>query len=155
MLLVSSLGAPTLYHEIEALDEVTGEAVLANSGEHDARFATNDVRRMIVNPWFTATPATASALFCLAPGPASLVGVASGPDGALTVVVATGRFTDRRSPKSGTVNAAFVFESGPIAEAWARWSATGVGHHSCATDRHVARDLEVMCRHLGLGFIEV
>ena len=155
MLLVSSLGAPTLYHEIEALDEVTGEAVLANSGEHDSRFSSNDERLVIVNPWFEASPATASALYCLAPGPASLVGVASGSDGALTVVVATGHFTDRRSPKSGTVNAAFVFESGPIAEAWSRWSATGVGHHSCATDRHVARDLEVMCRHLGLGFIEV
>jgi len=31
----------------------------------------------------------------------------------------------------------------------------GVGHHSCATDRHVAQDLEVMCRHLGIDFIEV
>lgn len=155
MLLVSALGAPTLYHEIEALDEVSNEAILANSGEHDARFATLDDREVIVNPWFPRDRATASALFSIAPGPASLVGVASGADGELTVVVATGHFTDRRSPKSGTVNASFVFESGPVTEAWARWSATGVGHHSCATDRHVARDLEVMCRHLGIAFTEV
>lgn len=155
MLLVTSLGAPTLYHEIEALDEVTGEAVLANSGEHDSRFASSTERRIIANPWFPRSPATASALFSIAPGPASLVGISSDREGRLTVVVATGRFTARTWPDSGTVNAAFEFGSAPIAEAWESWSKAGVGHHSCATDRHVARDLEVMCRHLGLDFVEI
>ncbi len=155
MLLVASLGAPTLYHEIEALDEVSNEAILANSGEHDARFATTGTKRIIVNPWFDREPATASAEFTIAPGPASLVGIASGADGRLTAVVATGHFTDRTSHDSGTANAAFVFESGSITEAWRRWSLAGVGHHSCATDRHVAREIEAMCRHLGMGFVEV
>lgn len=155
MLLVSSLGAPTLYHEIEALDEVSNEAILANSGEHDSRFETATPRRIISNPWFPRERATASALFSLAPGPASLVGVASGSDGALTVVVAEGRFTERTAPDSGTVNAAFEFASGPIAKAWQRWGSAGVGHHSCATDRHVADDLRVICEHLGLGFVLV
>ena len=155
MLMVASLGAPTLYHEIEALDEVTGEAILANSGEHDSRFTASTDRRAIASPWFPRQPATVSALFSIAPGPASLVGVSSNRTGSLTVVVATGRFTDRTSPASGTVNAGFEFASGPITEAWERWSATGVGHHSCATDRHIARDLEIVCRHLGLDFVEV
>lgn len=155
MLLVSSLGAPTLYHEIEALDEITNEAILANSGEHDARFASADEKRVIVSPWFPSATATASALFSIAPGPASLVGVVSGPDGGLAVVVATGRFTDRTSPRTGTSNATFVFENGAVLESWSRWTATGVGHHSCATDRHVARDLEVVCRHLGIEFTEI
>jgi len=155
MLLVASLGAPTLYHEIEALDEVSHEAILANSGEHDARFTASTERRIINNPWFPRERATASALFSLAAGPASLVGVASGPDGALTVVVAEGRFTERTAPDSGTVNAAFEFGSGPIAEAWQRWGSAGVGHHSCATDRHVADDLRAVCNHLGIGFARV
>ncbi|CAN5621053.1 hypothetical protein BH10ACT7_BH10ACT7_13010 [soil metagenome] len=155
MLLVTSLGAPTLYHEIEALDEVTDEAILANSGEHDSRFTPVDPPRVINNPWFTRTPATASALFSIAPGPASLVGISTNRQGQITVVVATGRFTERTAPDSGTVNAAFEFASGPITSAWERWSAAGVGHHSCATDRHVARDLEVVCRHLGIAFLEI
>ncbi len=155
MLLVSSLGAPTLYHEIEALDEVSHEAILANSGEHDSRFGSSTARRIINNPWFPREHATASALFSLAAGPASLVGVASGADGSLTVVVAEGRFTERTAPDSGTLNAAFEFASGPIAEAWQRWGSAGVGHHSCATDRHVADDLEVICRHLGIGLLRV
>jgi L-arabinose isomerase len=155
MLLVASLGAPTLYHEIEALDELTGEAILANSGEHDSRFVASTDQRIIINPWFPREPATVSAEFSIAPGPASLVGVASDHTGALTVVVATGSFTDRTSPASGTVNAGFEFASGSITEAWERWAVAGVGHHSCATDRQVARDLEVVCRHLGLGFVEV
>jgi L-fucose isomerase-like protein len=154
MLLVTSLGAPTLYHEIEALDEVSGEAILANSGEHDSRFASVTPKRIIRNPWFPDDPSTASALFSLAPGPASLVAVASTPAG-LTVLVAEGRFTQRTAPDSGTVNAAFEFASGPIGDAWQRWSLAGAGHHSCATDRHLAADLEVVCRHLGLGFVAV
>ncbi|MBX3098127.1 MAG: hypothetical protein KF761_00975 [Salinibacterium sp.] len=155
MLLVSSLGAPTLYHEIEALDEVTHEAILANSGEHDDRFRASTARKVINNPWFPRESATASALFSLAAGPASLVGVVSGPDGTLKVVVAEGRFTERTAPDSGTVNAAFEFASGPITEAWQRWGSAGVGHHSCATDRHVADDLRVICHHLGLDLVQV
>ena len=155
MLLVASLGAPTLYHEIEALDEVSHEAILANSGEHDERFQTATGRRIINNTWFPRDRATASALFSLAAGPASLVGVASAADGSLTVVVAEGRFTERTAPDSGTVNAAFEFASGPITEAWQRWGSAGVGHHSCATDRHVAADLRVICDHLGLAFVQV
>ncbi|MDO7881552.1 hypothetical protein [Antiquaquibacter soli] len=155
MLMVASLGAPTLYHEIEALDEVSGEAILANSGEHDDRFGTVDGARLIVNPWFDRDRATASAEFTIAPGPASLVGIVSKPDGSLGAVVATGRFTARTSHSSGTANAAFVFDSGPITEAWRRWSLAGVGHHSCATDRDVSREIEAMCRHLGMGFERV
>lgn len=154
MLLVASLGAPTLYHEIEALDEESGEAILANTGEHDSRFAAATERRLIANPWFPHEPSTASALFSIAAGPASLVAVTSRPEG-LVVVVAEGRFTERTAPDSGTMNAAFEFGSGPIDEAWRRWALAGVGHHSCATDRHLADDLEAVCRHLGLGFVRV
>ncbi len=148
MLLVASLGAPTLYHEIEAVDEETGEAILANSGEHDSRFAGATPKRIIVNPWFPREPATASALFSIAAGPASLVAVVSRPEG-LAVVVAEGRFTERTAPDSGTMNAAFEFGSGAVDEAWERWALAGVGHHSCATDRHIADDLEAVSRHLG------
>lgn len=155
MLIVASLGAPTLYHEIEALDEVTNEAILANSGEHDARFRAIGEKRIITNPWFDTEPGTASAEFTLAPGPASLVAVATRNDGTLVAVVAPGHFTERTSHASGTANAAFVFRSGPIAEAWRRWSLAGVGHHSCATDRDVSREVEAMCRHLGMGFVQV
>jgi L-fucose isomerase-like protein len=35
MLTLKQLGAAALYHEIEALDQRNGEALLANSGEHD------------------------------------------------------------------------------------------------------------------------
>lgn len=155
MLMVARLGAPTLYHEIEVLDEASDEAILANSGEHDARFAANGERRIITNPWFAAEPGTASAEFTIAPGPASLVAVTTLADGSLTAVVATGHFTERSSHASGTVNAAFVFDSGPITDAWRRWSLAGAGHHSCATDRDVAGDIEAMCRHLGMGFVRV
>lgn len=155
MLLVSSLGGPTLYHEIEVLDETTDEAIIANSGEHDGRFTASTDRRIINNPWFSQDRATASALFSIAPGPASLVGVASGVDGALTIVVAEGQFTERTAPDSGTVNAAFQFRHSPVTEAWQRWAATGVGHHSCATDRHLASDLRKVAHHLGVGFCEV
>lgn len=154
MLLVASLGAPTLYHEIEAVDQETGEAILANTGEHDSRFTAATERRVIVNPWFPQEPATASALFSIAEGPASLVAVVSRPEG-LGVVVAEGRFTQRNAPDSGTMNAAFEFGTGPVDAAWERWALAGVGHHSCATDRHVADDLEAVCRHLGLGFVRV
>ncbi|HEU4703918.1 MAG TPA: hypothetical protein VFS37_15665, partial [Conexibacter sp.] len=75
LLAAKLLGGAALYHEIEALDHASGEALLANSGEHDIAFADPDARPQLVrNRWWAADP-RCGACACFGPpaGPATLI----------------------------------------------------------------------------------
>jgi L-fucose isomerase-like protein len=158
MLLARRLGGAAVYHELEALDEVSGEAVIANSGEHDLAWcdpATVPVLRR--NGWFDGTDPRCGACACFspAPGPATLVAFtahAAEPSG-FRFVVAEGRTTARTFPHTGTISAAFVFGDGsePVTSAWARWATAGANHHSAATLGHVGDLVARAARHLGVG----
>ena len=151
MLVVQSLGHPTLYHEVEALDNTENEAILANSGEHDLRLSGNTRPDLVSNVWYEHDRLTAPcARFSIPPGPASLVGFVYAPEPRF--VVAEGFFTGRESPATGVTNAGFRFMSGPVSEVWARWAQAGVLHHSVATNAHLADDIEVVAHHLGATF---
>ncbi len=154
MLAVQALDLPTLYHEIEALDHDRDEAILANTGEHDRRLCGDGRVDLIPNVWYEHDPITAPcAMFTIPPGPASLVGFVFAPTPRF--VVAEGEFTGRRSPSTGTPHAGFRFHSGSVGEAWARWAATGVIHHSAATNAHVGDRIRVLAQHLGTEFVSV
>jgi L-fucose isomerase-like protein len=153
MLTVKLLGGAALYHEIQALDHDSGEALLANSGEHDLALADPDEAPVLrSNPWWDG----ACAQFSPAPGPATLVAFtphADEPSG-FRYVVAEGEFTDRRVPGTGTVNAAFRFAGAePVAAAWERWARAGVNHHSAATAGHVGDAVAAVAAHLGVGAV--
>jgi L-arabinose isomerase len=154
MLLVSSLGRPTFYHEMEAIDEDSDEVVLANSGEHDSRFASVSDARIVANPWFPGTNPTPIVAHQVAPGPASIVAVTV-VDETLRVIVAEGEFTARPTHLTGTMTAAFRFSSSSAPDGWQAWVAAGAGHHACATDAHLTNDLTVVTRHLGLDLVIV
>jgi L-arabinose isomerase len=154
MLLVSALGQPTFYHEMEAIDEETDEVVLANSGEHDSRFAAVSEARIVANPWFPGENPTPIVAYQIAPGPASIVAVTV-ISGRLRVIVAEGGFTTRPTEHTGTMTAAFRFSSTSAPAGWQAWVTAGAGHHACATDAHLANDLTAVCRHLGLDLVIV
>ena len=154
MLLVSTLGRPTMYHEMEAVDETTDEVVLANSGEHDDRFASLAPARVTANPWFAADNPTPIVALQVAPGPASVVAVTV-VDGRLRVIVAEGQFTDRPTEAAGTMTASFRFDSSPATSRWREWVRAGAGHHACATDARIRRDLTAVCRHLDIEVVAI
>jgi L-arabinose isomerase len=160
MLTNKRLGAAALYHELEAIDYASGEVVIANSGEHDlAWLAPGETPRLRRNGWFCGKDAYCGvcAVFEPPPGPATLVGFTPHPDarGGFRYVVARGRLTTRRFPETGTVNGAFRFESGSVEEAWARWAATGVNHHSSATPGDISAAVEGVARLLGVEAVVV
>jgi L-arabinose isomerase len=151
MLTLKLLGGAALYHEIQALDHGSDEALLANSGEHDIALADPGERpRLQQNPWWDGACAT----FSPAPGPATLVGFtphADEPSG-FRYVIAEGEFTARRLPGTATVNAAFRFAGDePVAIAWERWVRAGVNHHSAATAGHYGAAVAAVAEHLGVG----
>lgn len=154
MVVARHLGGAALYHEIEAVDFATGEVALANSGEHDLGWCGGDCRpRLVPNRWFESDPNTGPiAWFELPPGPASLIGFtphADEPSG-FRFVVAEGEITDRSLPRSPTVGGAFRF-AGPVETTWPRWAAAGVNHHSAAAPGHLADQVELVARYLGVG----
>ncbi len=154
MLIVASLGRPTMYHEMEAIDEVTDEVILANSGEHDDRFTSSNPVRAVANPWFPGGHPTPILAAQIAAGPASVVAVTV-VDSRLRVIIAEGEFTDRRADLTGTMCAAFRFAGETAGAGWTAWVRAGAGHHACATDSHVREDLSALCRHLGLELVTV
>lgn len=151
MLTLKLLGGAALYHEIETLDHDSGEALLANSGEHDLAFADPGERpRLRANGWWPG----ACAQFSPPPGPATLAAFTPHPGepSGFRYVVAEGELTARRLPAAGTVAGAFRFAGGePVAQAWERWARAGVNHHAAATPGHYGDALASVAAHLGVG----
>jgi L-fucose isomerase-like protein len=154
MLAVQNLGYPTLYHEVEAIDHLRDEAILANTGEHDLRLCGDARPKLVANVWYRDDHLTAPcAQFSIPPGPATLVGFVYAPGPRF--VVAEGWFTERSWPDTGTPHAGFRFAAGGIAVAWAKWTRAGVLHHSAATNAHIADDIEAIANHLRTEFVRV
>ncbi len=148
MLTVQSLGLPTLYHEVEAVDYETDEVVLANTGEHDLRLCGSARPVLAPDAWYTDDPLpSACALYSIPQSPASLVGFA--PLEGLRWIVAEGEFTGSSYPRTGTPNAGFRFASGHVSTAWPRWLQSGVVHHSAATNALVGEAVGRIAHHLG------
>ena len=153
MAVVKSLGHPTLYHEVEAIDFKANEVILANTGEHDLGLCAGRPP-LVPNTWFTDDDIVGPcARFSLPAGPASLIAYVMAPHPRF--VVAQGSFTGRLSPDTGTPNAGFRFADETAAIAWQRWAAAGVTHHSVATNAHVADDVQAVATFLGAEFIRV
>ena len=160
MLTTKRLGAASLYHEIEAIDYASGEVVIANSGEHDlAWLAPGERPRLRRNGWFCGKDPRCGVCAVLEPsaGPATLVGFTPHPEarGGFRYVVARGELTTRRFPETGTSNGAFRFAQGPVEEAWARWAASGVNHHSSATPGDIADGVAGVAALLGVETVVV
>lgn len=160
MLVAKRLGGAALYHEIEAIDFETGEAAIANSGEHDLGWCGDGTRpRLQPNPWYRSDRITGlSAWFELPPGPATLVGFTPHHDepSGFRLIAAEGEITGRSFPDSPTVGGAFRFAAGqPVGEAWRRWALAGANHHSAAAPGLLAAEVGVVARFLRIGFAQV
>ena len=160
MLVAKQLGGAALYHEIEAIDFETREVVIANSGEHDLDWRPPGSRpRLQDNPWYGQDPVTgANVWFELPPGPATLVGFTPfhGEPSGFRLIAAEGEVTARSFPDSPTVGGAFRFSgTEPVGVAWGRWAEAGVNHHSAAAPGHLAGQVELVARFLGIGFVRV
>ncbi len=160
MLTTKLLGGAALYHEIEAIDYATGEVVIANSGEHDLAWLEPGARpRLRRNGWFCGNDPRCGVCAVLEPpvGPATLVGFTPHPEarGGFRYAIARGELTARRFPQTGTPNGAFRFRDGTVEEAWARWAATGVNHHSSATPGDLSGAVASAARFLGIEAVIV
>ena len=155
MLVAKQLSGAALYHEIEAIDFDTGEVAIANSGEHDLEWCPDtQTPKLGPNPWYAADPNTGYRVhFELPAGPASLVGFAHQPDhpSGFGLVVAEGEITGRALPSSPTVGGAFRFANGSVVEAWTRWAASGVNHHSAIAPGHLASAVAATAKFANIG----
>ena len=154
MLFVAALGHPTFYHEMEAVDVTTGEVILANSGEHDTRFVNPESLRFTSNPWYPGPHPTPIVRFQIEPGPATIVAM-SAASGRFRAIVAEGEFTSRSAEPTGTMSAVFRFSHLVGSKGWEKWAQAGSSHHSCATNAHIAQDIERLCKHLDIEFIQI
>jgi L-arabinose isomerase len=155
MLAAKLLGGAAQYHELEALDEDTGEFVVASSGEHDLQLAPGVRPRLIANGWYAHDPCTgACACFTAPRGPATLVGFAQ-LDRGFRLIAAEGEFTGKGWPGVGTANAAFRFEGDAAGESWARWCGAGATHHAAASPGLLGTPLEAAGRFLGIEVLRV
>lgn len=153
MFTLQSLGYPTLYHEVEAIDFENDEVVLANSGEHDLGLCPHRAT-LVPNHWYSHDAIVGPcALYSIPAGPASLVAfvMAPGP----RFIVAEGRFTGHSYLETGVPNAGFRFQGKQVQDAWAQWAKAGVTHHSAATNAHVADAIHRVASHLNADVVQV
>ncbi len=162
MVVAQRLGRGAIYHEPEALDDGSGVALIANTGEHDLAWVAPGTRPQLRrNGWFDGVDPRCGVCACFAPaaGPATLVAFtphADEPSG-VRLIAAEGLLTGAEHPETGTVNGAFVFGdgSGPVGEAWERWARAGANHHSAATLGHVGALVAQVAMQLGIGVVRV
>lgn len=161
MLTTRLLAGCAIYHEIEALDYASNEALLANSGEHDLGWLPAAGRpRLHRNPWFrTDAVCGACATYTPSPGPATLLAFtphAAEPSG-FRFAAAEGELTQRTFRRTGTFNAAFRFAAreGSVDRAWVQWAEAGVNHHASLAPGHLAFEVGLLARLLNVGFIQV
>jgi L-arabinose isomerase len=161
MLTTKLLAGSAIYHEIEALDYATNEALLANSGEHDLGWLPSAERpRLHRNPWFRADEVCgACATYTPSAGPATLLAFtphAEEPSG-FRFVAAEGELTQRPFRRTGTFNGAFRFAARgePVDRAWLKWAEAGVNHHASLARGHLAFEVSLIARLLHVGFVQV
>lgn len=161
MLTTKLVSGTAIYHEIEALDYVSNEALLANSGEHDLGWPPPAGRpHLHRNPWFLDNKLCgACATYTPSAGPATLV--AFTPHGqersGFRFVAAEGELTHRTFRQTGTFNGAFRFAARgqPVDQVWARWADAGVNHHASLARGHLAFAVSLIARLLDVGFVQV
>ncbi len=155
LLVGKQLSGAALYHEVEAIDFATGEVAVANSGEHDLGWCPADRTPSLgPNPWFAADERTGYRIrFELPAGPASMIGFAHQPDhpSGFGFVVAEGHITGRELPDNPTVGGMFRFSHEPVTEAWTRWAAAGVNHHSAISPGHLGSAVAAMANFARVG----
>lgn len=157
MLVGKLVGGTAVYHELESIDYGTGELIIANTGEHDLGWLASGSRpRLVPNGWFCGVDPRCGvcAAFEPDPGPATLVAFAEAPGapGGYRLIAAAGELTRRRFPQTGTVNGAFRFAGESVREAWRAWIEAGVNHHSAAVPGTHSAAVELVARHLAIGF---
>jgi len=162
MLVTKLLAGCAIYHEIEALDCASDEALLANSGEHDLGWPPSaEPPRLHPNPWFrTDEVCGVCATYAPAAGPATLLAFtphAAEPSG-FRFVAAEGELTQRMFRRTGTVNGAFRFAARGaerVDRTWAKWAETGVNHHASLARGHLAFEVGLIARLSNVGFVQV
>ncbi len=159
MLIAKTLTGAALYHELNAVDFVTNEIAITNTGEHDlAWFQGPGVPGLVVDQWFERDPVPGlCANFSLPHSPATLIAFTEHPDesSGFRLIAAEGKVTGRTFAQAGTVNGAFAFDVGKAVEAFRAWSATGANHHSALARGRVAEQVHLVSQYLRIGFSRV
>jgi L-arabinose isomerase len=159
MLTTRLLGGGALYHELERIDYVTDELVLANTGEHDlALRGLDEPLQLRSNEWFASDPVCGvCACFAIPAGAATLVAFTPHPDepSGFRFVVAEGEFTGRSLPETGTPNGGFRFYSGSASDGYRAWALAGANHHSSASAGHLGAGVAQLAKHVGVGAVNV
>jgi L-arabinose isomerase len=159
MLTTRLLGGGALYHELERIDYLTDELVLANTGEHDlALRGLDEPPQLRSNGWFASDPVCGvCACFPIPAGAATLVAFTPHPDepSGFRFVVAEGEFTGRSLPQTGTPNGGFRFCSGSASDGYRAWALAGANHHSSASAGHLGAGVAQLAMHLGVGAVNV
>ncbi len=150
MLVGSLLTGTSWYHEIETHDPISDLWVLANSGEHDLRWAQG---RTVVgpSPWWAGS---LNARHHLAVGPCTVLALRRTRNGH-RLVAAEADVTGDERLHTGATSAWLRFRGTPGPDVWRAWVLAGAGHHSCLVRGHVGDELLQVAEHLEIEGVVV
>jgi L-arabinose isomerase len=149
MLILDRLGAGGAFTELQALDFTAGVVEMGHDGP--GHLAIADGRPVLrgLGVYHGKRGAGVSVEFAVRHGPATLLGVTSGPGGRLGLVAAEGDVVPGPHMQIGNTTSRLDFGRDP--GQWCDdWSASGVGHHWALGTGHRAAELRNIADLLGM-----
>ena len=152
------LAGSALYCELYQMDFPGNWILLANGGEGDLSIrARSSTVRLLPEDHYMGThgPGTAVA-FELPEGPATLISLTPiNQTGGWVLVGAEGRILDSKHHAMEGPNAMSRFDSGNVADAYARWCEVGATHHAGVLPGHHGNVLSHTAEILGITYAAV
>ena len=152
------LAGSALYCELYQMDFPGNWILLANGGEGDLSIrARSSTVRLLPEDHYMGNhgPGTAVA-FELPEGPATLISLTPiNQTGGWVLVGAEGRILDSKHHAMEGPNAMFRFDSGNVADAYARWCVAGATHHAGVLPGHHGNVLSGTAEILGITYAAV
>ena len=147
-----------LYCELYQLDFPGDWLLVANGGEGDPtiRARSSPLRLLPEDHYMGDHGPGVAVAFGLPEGPATLISLTPvNHTGGWVLVGAEGRILDSKHHAMEEPNGMFRFESGDVADAYARWCAAGATHHAGVLPGHHGDALRRTANILGISYAAV
>ncbi len=158
LMLGKKLAGSALYCELYQMDFQGDWILVANGGEGDlsSRSPSSTVRLLPEDHYMGDHGAGTAVAFQLPEGPATLISLTPvNHTGGWVLVGAEGRILDSKHHEMEGPNGMFRFNSGDVADAYARWCEAGATHHAGLLPGHHGDVLARTSEMLGITYREV
>jgi len=155
MVIGRALGGAALYCELDAIDTGRDAFLVSNTGEGDFGWGPAEVFASDADSGRRAPGASVRQQ--LRPGPATLIGFtpAAGARGGFRLIAMQGTVEEPPDVALTVTSAWFRADLAPMRRAFSAWAEAGATHHGALCPGHLAGQVALLARYMGIGAMEI